>query len=387
MTDTLSVRLAVKTGLMRSVDTVEQQEATDSRSSSENSVRGMCQRFRLPNQSSCELIAVLTILAGMSAFHWIRYQQTQSMLADCREMGARVYVRTFVPKWAKKFTYRSPVLVNHLRPWLGHVRAIRSATDDRVLERLKYSSELRQVSGCGEAITDEGVQALLTLPRLQSLRLERTSITDAGLRQLGTIDSLTHVTIAGTFTGGGLESFRDQPGLEYLAIGGKNFDGAHLRHLSLMPNLSRLELSGYGRSVSPEAWHALGELKRLKRLRIFHTSISEEGFAEISNLSNLERFEAHYCQLDETTLRHLGGLKSIQSLSIVRGDVTDEGVSLLTELQDLTYLSLRSCEITSSSVDDLNRFPKLKTLYLSDTPLADAPDALARLRSTIKVRK
>jgi hypothetical protein len=93
----------------------------------------------------------------------------------------------------------------------------------------------------GTALTDEGLAAVKTLPKVVQLDLKDTQITDAGLAHLAGLGTLNRLHLEKTkITDAGLTHLKDLGNLEYLNVYGTGVTDAGLEHLKGLKNLKKL---------------------------------------------------------------------------------------------------------------------------------------------------
>lgn len=93
----------------------------------------------------------------------------------------------------------------------------------------------------GTALTDDGLVAVKTLPKVVQLDLKETQITDAGLAHLAGLGTLNRLHLEKTkITDAGLAHLKDLGNLEYLNVYGTAVTDAGLEHLKGLKNLKKL---------------------------------------------------------------------------------------------------------------------------------------------------
>lgn len=153
-------------------------------------------------------------------------------------------------------------------------------------------------------VTDETLASTIDHPRIRSLFLARTSVTDAGLARLAACTNLVRLDLSLTAaTDQGLKSFSGAGGLTQLLLAGTKITDASLPLVATFKNLEDLDLAGL--AISDEGLASLSELRKLKELRLDGTPITDAG------------------------LMHLRGLKQLESLSREGTKVTPEGLKKL----------------------------------------------------------
>lgn len=140
-------------------------------------------------------------------------------------------------------------------------------TTDAQLAALQSALGLRTLDLSGTLISDEGLRHLASLPSLQRLTLDRTKVSNKGMTIIGKM-RLRQLSLAQTsITDDGVASLVDQYG-----VGG---------------NLRELDLSDT--SITDGSIPSLRSIRRLERINLQGTSITEQGIEELK--SNLPKCE------------------------------------------------------------------------------------------------
>jgi Leucine Rich repeat len=145
-------------------------------------------------------------------------------------------------------------------------------------------------------------------------------------------------------------------------------DVPQLTGLFLFENLSVNDQSM--RYVAPLA--NIANLRKLKRLWITQTAITDAGLAIVGQLPALELLDVRYSPgVTDEGLSHLARLGRLHELSISHTAITDEGLAHLAGLMNLDSLDLTETLVAGAGLRHLAGLPNLKGLYLGHTPMAD----------------
>jgi hypothetical protein len=145
----------------------------------------------------------------------------------------------------------------------------------------------------------------------ETLILENTRITDAGLARL-----------------------RGSTQLRTLSLGGTGISDAGLKHLQ--------------------------GLARLQRLYLANTGITDAGLAHLKDLIGLEYLDLQYTAVTDAGLIHLQGLRQLRMLHLDGAGVTDVGLAHLKGLASLRCLHLQYTTVTDMGVAELqSALPRL----------------------------
>ena len=246
------------------------------------------------------------------------------------------------------------------------------------LKHFQGLGRIREARLAGSGITDERLAELAMLPDLETIVLQKTAVTDAGLRHLAGLSKLENLAI------------RPAPGVT----------DEGLSHLGRLPNLRSLELTGApgvtdvarlgGTMAGLESLHVIGsgmtddglaglkEMKRLKHLQIQGAKVTDAGLANVSALGSLESLSLNGTELTDAGLEAVRGLSKLRTLKLQKTKVTDVGLARLEGLTHLTDLDVSlNPAVTDAGIDHLGRLTGLEQLYLIRTGLTDA--GLAKL--------
>ena len=125
---------------------------------------------------------------------------------------------------------------------------------------------------------ERGVRHPMELPRLTTLNVSYTQVTDAGMKQ-----------------------FKDYPQLTSLAVGHTKVSDAGLKELKELKQLTYLALEGT--FVTNAGMKDVKELKQLKWLRLMQTKVGDAGLKELTELKNLRMIELFGCKFSDAGMR------------------------------------------------------------------------------------
>jgi Leucine-rich repeat (LRR) protein len=229
----------------------------------------------------------------------------------------------------------------------------RTLVGDAGLEHLRRLPRLRSLFLAGSRITDTGLANIESLSELECISLGDTGITDAGLQHFQNLRKLRSLYLSDTrVTGSGFEHLQGMAKLEDLNLRNCPLVGENLRWLRQLP-LHELNLDGC-RDVTDSGLQYLRSMSNLYDLSLEDTAITDAG------------------------LKNLQGLSSLRWLTLRRTKVTDKGLETIQRLTGLTCLGLDECSVTDAGLKHLEGFTHLEMLYLSKTKVTDA--GLAQLR-------
>jgi Leucine Rich repeat len=181
----------------------------------------------------------------------------------------------------------------------------------------------------GSQVTNTGLAALRSQPRLLTLDLSDTKITGDGLKELAESESLVDLRLGDT-------AVRDTD-LEQLA-GFKRLRSLHLNHtqitdegLTRILRISNLrELNINFTNISRAGLDLLRRFENLDRLSLAGMEwLTTEDMVTIGKLYNLERLHIGFSPVTDEGLEHLKALRYLERLTLLRTQVTDDGVKKL----------------------------------------------------------
>lgn len=214
---------------------------------------------------------------------------------------------------------------------------------------------LEQVDLAETPVDDASAAALLAMPRMRVLRLDRTMVSDAALRGTPSPE-LTELFVSTTrVTDAGLELLERTPKLEALGAGNLGLGDAALARIARLAELETLVLS--------------------------HAKASPAGLARLATLEELERLYLDGTRTDDTVLIALAGLRRLRTLHLAQTDVSEEALPVLRAFGQLDELTVGDTRMRGGILE-LSAWPQLRTLSLQGLDLADATP-LARRTSLV----
>jgi hypothetical protein len=233
----------------------------------------------------------------------------------------------------------------------------------RIIESRAISegaNEIVSVRFSAAPVRDEHLGSLHRFAALQSLFLDYTAVTDAGLRQVAKLPRLEQLDLSQTsIEGSGFVHLKGLKNLTRLNLNGTRCTGVGLESLAELPHLKELRL--VGAPVGDAGLKSLKDLRRLEILSLRGTRITDGGLAAIGGLSELRQLYLDSTQITDAGLAHLTSLKELRMLDLRKTRVTDAGLKHLAGLENLKYLCLFETEVTAAGVAALKQsLPKLR---------------------------
>lgn len=248
---------------------------------------------------------------------------------------------------------------------LGSLRNLKRISIDRspaaedCLDRLGPLDRLTALAFEETRVTDAGLRRLVArAPRLRSLALDGSLLTDRGIEALADLPDLELVTLsgplnaAGRLTDASLATLGKLRSLRFLSLGGGRFTAAGLDALQGLP-LDRLDLDAI--------------------------EASEAALARLVAGRTFSYLGLHGPGVTDAVLPHLAGhLTGRSTLDLSRSRITDGGTVHLAALK-LRGLRLNATALTDRGLAALTTGTTLRLLTVQDTPIT--PDGAATFRT------
>lgn len=234
-----------------------------------------------------------------------------------------------------------------------------SATGLSVLANL---TRLEKLTLFDTKADDKIARLFSKMPRLKSLMLNATAITDAGVEALEGATELEELDLCNTqITGSGFRKFTRHTRLKKLdlAFGCKKLSGVGLSGLVNCKGLTSLNFTNS--AINNNGLADIAKLVALKNLDL----------PEFLNGADYEVLPIPAEQINEAGLKHLGTMQGLESLSVFGLGVTDAALAHLQTIQNLTSLKIGGPNVKGSCLERLKNLPKLTKLDLKDTQITD----------------
>jgi hypothetical protein len=171
-------------------------------------------------------------------------------------------------------------------------------------------------------LTDNGLEELTRLPRLELLTIVGNRITDSGMVHVARLSTLRVLTLNCNVTDTGLELLAYLPNLERLDLTQTRITDAGLGHLKNYARLTTLVLNGT--QLTDEALPAIAQLKTLQQLYLGHTSVDD---AAVASLMHMEQLQLLYVVDTQMTAKGVEELQPyfLESCTIIHQSGTYQG--------------------------------------------------------------
>src|SRR5436305_2173198 len=137
-----------------------------------------------------------------------------------------------------------------------------------------------------------------------------------------------------------------------------------LRKLMLLPDLTYLDLSLT--RITDQGMQEIRNLPGIVELNLhFAEYVTDEGLAAIKGWKRLKRLNVHGTKISDTTLEHISGIATLESVNVGSAMLTDVGLERLTTLPNLKELTMGGNELGDAGLQALRQIPTLTYLDLS----------------------
>ena len=160
-----------------------------------------------------------------------------------------------------------------------------------------------------------------------------------------------------TVSAAALGYLQEAVALESIRLDGSSIDDAGLRQLGKVPHLKRIALSET--KITDAALTELAKHHELASLVLDHTALTGKGIQALRSLKNLKYISLKHCQVGDVEMEQLAGMASLESVAVDGTQVGDRGVGTLAKLPHLKWLSLAACAISDEGAAELLKAPNL----------------------------
>lgn len=252
-------------------------------------------------------------------------------------------------------------------PRLTHICTPYGLTDDEMagIATLQTVSEMEIVA---DRLTDAGLASIAKLRNLQVLHLEGAPMmTDEGLKALATLPRLRHLRLSGPFTDQGLAYLATAPSIKAMWLETPRATEDGLRHLSQIPSLERLTVPWLD-LITHRSMVFLRAMPRLKALGVGDASNSDAGLVALTSLSNLEVLALKGGPaLTDNGLTSLAAMPKLRALEIYHNRITEQGLASLAACKKLDSIRIKSSvPVSQQAIARLQtELPSLRTVDIT----------------------
>jgi hypothetical protein len=258
---------------------------------------------------------------------------------------------------------------------LEHICTPYGLTDDEMagIATLQTVNEMEIVA---TKLTNAGLAEIAKLRNIEVLHLDGNQMmTDEGLKALATLPKLRHLRLTGPFTNRGIQYLASIPTLKVLWLESPNVSEEALRHLAQSPSLERLCVPWLDR-ITDRAFGYLQSMPNLKALGVGAARNPDAGIAKLASLTNLEVLALKGgSALTDEGLTPLAGMPRLRALQIYNSRITEQGLTSLSQCKTLDSVEIRSSiPISAQAVADLKAaLPGVQTLDITQSEQSRRP--------------
>jgi internalin A len=257
-----------------------------------------------------------------------------------------------------------------------------SNVTDAGLAHLRDLTRLNRLGLCwNKGVTDGGLVHLRGLENLEALYLIETGVEGPGLAQLARLSRLNDLQIATVApTDKNMAALSRMKSLKALVLSGERLSDAGLAPLAGLANLESLQFGGAQcRGITTAGMVHLAALKRLGFLTLDRTRV--DSLQHFKGLSSLKYLSLQQTPIGDAGLAFARNLDRLDTLNLSDSQVSDAGLAHLASLKHLTTLHLFSTNVSDAGVPELSRLTKLTVLGIDQTKIT--AEGVAKLREAL----
>jgi hypothetical protein len=171
------------------------------------------------------------------------------------------------------------------------------------------------------------------------------------------------------FSDEAMQHLPELPKLEWLEIGGGSVSASGLAALNNCPSLRRLYIHDIRLAGDELAW--LASLTKLEALALQRTGIDGRVLKNIKAGSTLAVLNLSGNDIQNDDMEAIALLKGLEVLALADTKVTSAGIASLQGMQRLNELNLMNCGILDSDLETFLSMPNLRIVYAEGCNLGD----------------
>ena len=229
-------------------------------------------------------------------------------------------------------------------------------------------------------VYDADIACLAKVHSLESLNIERTYISDAGLKAIASLPHLQGLGLP-SISDNGLRHLSNLKELQCLCLLSSKITNQGLQHLA---NLHKMEILDLGDTpITSDGLKYLSSMKKLGWLRISSTQVGDKGLEHLNNLPALVDLEANFTMITDDGVKRIQPLlQQLKSIRLSNTQISDQAIAPIAASPMLEELYLANTQLTDKGISQLSKLPRLKKLILNGTAATDSGiDALAGCKS------
>ncbi len=212
--------------------------------------------------------------------------------------------------------------------------------------------DLREFSGGGPHVTDAIATAVLTCSQLKFLTLAHAQLRHETLASIAELKQLQYLCLSGTPIDAELVvTWKALPQLRALHLEGTVVTAAMLKAIFSLRNLEELALD----DLDASAVAALGELRKLRVVRLRRAEITKENLLVLAKLPIVEELDLGECHIGEEALEALAenSLPMLKLLILKAAEVPGKPLLKLAKKNEQMAIDLTNAVIDASATDAL----------------------------------
>jgi hypothetical protein len=198
------------------------------------------------------------------------------------------------------------------------------------------------------------------------------TLKDGDLEHVKNATEMTHLEIynARELSGAGLANLKDMKKLQRLYIHNSAITDAGLASFPELPELVWLQID-HSQIAGPGLTNLKGKLPKVRDMWLRWAQITGPGVNELQALPKLEHLYLGWSKVDDAGLASFKDLTQLTFLELRDTMIKGPGVENLKALTNLIWLDLQNTGVDGASVAPLVDLVKLKTLDLNGTRTSD----------------
>ena len=280
----------------------------------------------------------------------------------------------------------------------GDIRNLHGLTKIRHLKELKLTGEenlsLRPLIECrnleklelagSNSVDDLSLKDIGRVETLKSIKLNRLAITDEGLEELGQLPKLEILNLSGcdNVTGDCFVAFAHPESMKDLNLENvSKLSDEGLKEISRFTNLEHLRMSNNDQ-IKGAGFECLATLKKLKTLGCPKTAITDDHLALLDGIKTLKTIWLHDCRsISGRGLDHLSQSINCQKMSLNQcRNIDSPDFEVIAKFKNLKRLYLARTRIRPDGIEQLCKLKQLEKLNLSGNAWLD-DSAIEKLQS------
>jgi len=245
---------------------------------------------------------------------------------------------------------------------------------EQAASQLKNFPKLTELYIYDSSMSDQGIVSIAGLRRLKSLRLrDCPNISQSAFQQIAELRSLTSLELTGVTIGDDTIERLTNMQLRTLELNSENITDASMRHICSLITLSRLTL-GNKTKVTDRGLKYSWRMNQLHHLELFSTQITGKGFEPLTELPELYVLMLGSPNLTDQAFAFLSEAPAMNHLEVGTHinenskNLTDEGLRYLAENNRWRHISFnrKGTGITDDGIERLRNTLKATRIDIRD---------------------